>query len=829
MNLTNDVDKAIAKSKKIALDYKSSIITPEHLFLALIDDENFSAYQVLEEFSIKIDTVRKNIQDILRQYQGSINRKKSLSLSNEVEIILKNSKRFADETGEKEVDTDHVLLSIMTTKNNVINEMFSKIDMFLENLNYKITNSSGFRHPEEEENRSTTTPITKPSGKKIKTIEKFGDDITQKAKDGKLDPVIGRQVEIKRITQILSRRKKNNPILIGEPGVGKSAIVDALAQRIVNGDVPNNISNKRIFTLNMGALIAGTKYRGEFESRLRGIIKEIEENQDIILFIDEIHTIIGAGSAQGSLDASNMLKPALAKGTFQCIGATTLEEYRKHIEKDGALERRFQKIVVEPTNVDETIEILNNIKERYEDFHMVKYTNDAIESCAKLTSKYINDRFLPDKAIDALDEAGAKVHVDNGSKTPKSLKTIEEKISESENMKTECVNDQKFEDAAVWRDKERNLIKKLDNEKEKWQKIQNENRESVTKEDIAEVVSMMTKIPLDAVDDDESNKLKTLATKMKNIVIGQDDAVDKVVRSIKRSRIGIKDPNKPVGSFMFLGSTGIGKTHLAKVLARELFGSEENLIRIDMSEYMEKHTVSKLIGAPPGYIGYDDGGELTEAVRRKPYSIILLDEIEKSHEDVFNILLQILDDGVLTDNYGRKVNFKNTIIIMTSNTGSRQLNDFGAGIGFQISNNNTQSKKNAVIDKELKRKFAPEFLNRIDELIMFNSLTKENIHRIIDIEIKFTLGRLKDIGYAVNITNSLRDYIFEKGWDADYGARPLKRAIQKYIEDTLTDAILEGDIKEGDKLSLRCVNDEITIKKLNKELPLTNEPEKLLT
>ncbi len=833
MNFNKDVDRVISNSKTIALEYKSVEIEPEHLFLALIDDENFRAYQILKEIDIRISTIKKTIQDalVMRNQLEHVQvkgRKDKIQLSQEVTVILENCLIIVNNMEDTVIDTDVVLLSLINTKNNILNDMFSKIDegKIIKKLHEKVTGiSDSADWEEDDENISSKDKSSNNKNKKTKFIEQFGDDITKKAKEGTLDPVVGRKIEIKRISQILSRRKKNNPILIGEPGVGKSAIVEGLAQRIVDGNVPNNIKDKRIFTLNMGALIAGTKYRGEFESRLRGIIKEIEETNNIILFIDEIHTIIGAGSAQGSLDASNMLKPALARGTFQCIGATTLEEYRKHIEKDGALERRFQKVVVEPTTVEETIEILNQLKSRYEDYHKVIYTDDAIEACVKLTDKYMNDRFMPDKAIDALDESGAKVHVDSNSSQPKSISIIESKIAEAERKKTDCVDEQKFEKAASWRDKERNLSEQLKILKSEWNEKLDENRETVTKEDIAEVVSMMTKIPLDAVDDDESNKLKNLGTKMKNIVIGQDDAVDKIVRSIKRSRIGIKDPNKPVGTFMFLGPTGIGKTYLAKVLANELFGSEENLIRIDMSEYMEKHSVSKLIGAPPGYVGYDDGGELTEAIRRKPYSIVLLDEMEKAHPDVFNILLQVLDDGILTDSYGRRVNFKNAIIIMTSNTGSRQLSDFGTGMGFSTNANskNLQDKQNAVISKELKKKFAPEFLNRIDELIMFNSLQKDDIHRIIDIEIKSTLNRLKEIGYIVNITKSLKDFLFVEGWDSEYGARPLKRAIQRYIEDTLTDAILDGDIKTGEKISLRSKDGEVTIVHLNKELPPKNE------
>jgi ATP-dependent Clp protease ATP-binding subunit ClpC len=829
MNLTIDVEKAIKKSKQFALDYKSNQIDAEHLFLALIDDENFTSYREMMELGVDIITVRKSVKDILTFRQQTIitlsdNTKGSITFSPEVDAILKKSHDISNEMGDSVVDTDVVLLSILNTKNNIINDLFSKVvESFLEQINSQITGKNM-----SDSNDDMLPPgdkvEPKSSKKKQKLIEQYGEDITKKARDGKLDPVIGRKIEVKRISQILSRRKKNNPVLIGEPGVGKSAIVEGLAQRIVDGQVPNNIKDKKIYTLNMGALVAGTKYRGEFEERLRGIVKEIEADTDIILFIDELHTIMGAGSAQGSLDASNMLKPALARGTFQCIGATTLEEYRKSIEKDGALERRFQKVVVDPTTVEETIEILKVLKDRYEDHHMVEYTPEAIEACVILTDKYMNDRFMPDKAIDALDEAGAKIHVDFNSadKMPKNFKVLEEKIRTIKLEKTDCVKEQDFEKAASWRDKERNLTETLIKEKTKWESNLNQNREIVEKSDVAEVISMMTKIPVDAVDADESDKLKKLGTKMKNIIIGQDDAVDKVVRSIKRSRIGIKDPKKPVGTFMFLGSTGVGKTYLAKVLAKELFGSEEKLIRIDMSEYMEKHAVSKLIGAPPGYVGYDDGGELTEAVRRNPYSIILLDEMEKAHPDVFNILLQVLDDGILTDSFGRRVNFKNTIIIMTSNTGSRRLNDFGTGMGFSTKATKTdiQSKRNAVIDKELKKSFAPEFLNRVDELVMFNSLSKDNILKIIELELKESLGRLKEIGYNVNITDSLKDFIFQEGWDADYGARPLKRAIQRYIEDALTDAILDGDIVVGDRVSVRYKNKEVTIKVLNKkELP----------
>jgi len=843
MKYSKDVEQVLNKSKEISLKFQSTTIDPEHLFLGLIADNSFLSYQILDDLNIKIPTVKKSIEDILIFKQknfetdGDTQRKTPVKMSNEVSVILTNSEALVADIGESQVDSDIVLFSVINTKNNVINDMFSKVDSFIENIKSRIMGNYGTPETTDTESSiddsdSYNDEITKEvpkmkTKKKQKLIEEFGDNITKRAKEGKLDPVVGRKIEIKRISQILSRRKKNNPVLIGEPGVGKSAIVEGLAQLIVKGKVPNNIKNKEIYALNMGALVAGTKYRGEFEARLRGIVEEIEENPNIVLFIDEIHTIIGAGSAQGSLDASNMLKPALARGTFQCIGATTIEEYRKHIEKDGALERRFQKIAVDPTTVEETIKILKNLKSRYEEFHTVSYTDDAIEACVNLTDKYMNDRFMPDKAIDAMDEAGAKVHVD--SKIPQSLIHLEEKIADCESKKSASVKEQKFEKAASWRDKERNLIEQLEIEKKKW-KTEDKNREIVNKEDIAEVVSMMTKIPLDAVDDDETNKLKKLAGKMKNIIIGQDDAVDKIVRSIKRSRIGIKDPKRPVGSFMFLGSTGVGKTYLAKMLAKELFGSEDSLIRIDMSEYMEKHAVSKLIGAPPGYVGYDEGGELTEAVRRKPYSIILFDEMEKAHNDVFNILLQVLDDGTLTDSNKRRVNFKNCLIIMTSNTGSRKLKDFGTGMGFQSLENSRdlQEKKNSVIDKEVKKTFTPEFLNRVDDIVMFNSLSKDNIYKIIDLEMKESLSRLKSIGYTISVTKEIKEFLFKKGWDADYGARPLKRSIQTYIEDVLTDAILDGEIVVGDRISLRVVDDKVFLKKLQNKKRLSLNDNKLL-
>ena len=810
MKQSKEVEKAIIESKAIAFEIKSKTIRPEHIFLAFINDEESTVYHVLHDMNLNIDAIKKTLKDwsIALQYQiGEFKLKSNSVIALELETtkILKKSIDFATEMKASEVSSEHVFFSILDNTENLVTELFKKSPDTYRNLKLRLKNEDEtFNNDlDMDEEHEISKDKTNSKNSKTKLIEQFGTDLTKLAKEGLLDPVVGRKNEIKRISQILSRRKKNNPVLVGEPGVGKSAIAEGIAQLIVEGKVPESLKNKKIITLDMGSLVAGTKYRGEFEQRLRGIIKEMEENRNIILFIDELHTIIGAGSAQGSLDASNMLKPALGRGTFQCIGATTLDEYRKYIEKDAALERRFQKIVVDPTSKSETLEILKNLKERYEDYHSVTYTDDALKACVDLTDKYMSEKHMPDKAIDAMDEAGAKVHVNKTINTPKKIQDLEKKIQKTSTEKQKYVNEQKFELAAEKRDSERELLKELEVEKNIWTADQSKFRDAVTKDDVAEVVALMTKIPVDNVSTDENNKLKLMSSKVKGIVIGQDEAVDKLVRAVKRARIGIKDPSKPVGSFIFLGPTGVGKTWLAKVLAKELFGSETSMIRIDMSEYMEKHTVSRLVGAPPGYVGYEDGGELTEAVRRKPYSIILLDEIEKAHPDVYNILLQVLDDGVLTDNNGRRVDFKNTIIIMTSNAGSRKVKDFGTGIGFSLSTDNSEKDKNGVINKELKKIFSPEFLNRVDEVIVFNSLSKENIGNIVDVEIKTTINRLKDIGYEINITPSLKDYLFEQGYDQEYGARPLKRAIQKNIEDRITDAIINEEIKIGDRISLR--------------------------
>ena len=692
----------------------------------------------------------------------------------------------------------------------------------VEGRDYVSPNIKAAVDDDDDDSPSFGSSSRKPDSKsRTPVLDTYSRDLTKMAEEGKLDSIIGREKEIERVSQILSRRKKNNPILIGEPGVGKSSIAEGLALRIVQRKVSRILFNKRIVMLDLASMVAGTKYRGQFEERIKALMAEMEKEPDIILFIDEIHTIIGAGGASGSLDASNMFKPALARGEIQIIGATTLDEYRKHIEKDGALERRFQKVIVEPASADETIQIIANIKDKYESHHNVIYTEEAIKACVDLTDRYVTDRFLPDKAIDALDEAGSRVHISN-IVVPQVITDIENKIAEIKEKKNQVIRSQKYEEAAKLRDVERQLNENLEVERKKWEEECANNRQTVTEDNVAEVVSMMTGIPLQKVSENETSKLAKMQESIIGKVIGQDDAVKKIVKAIQRGRVGLKDPNKPIGSFMFLGPTGVGKTQLAKVLAKYLFDSEDSLIRIDMSEYMEKFAVSRLIGAPPGYVGHDEGGQLTEKVRRKPYSVVLLDEIEKAHPEVFNLLLQVLDDGQLTDSLGRKVNFKNTIIIMTSNTGSRQLKDFGTGVGF-----NTKSKEdrkgeesNAVIDKELKKKFAPEFLNRIDDVVMFNSLEKEDINKIINIELEKLVDRVQKMEFELEITEVATDYIASQGFDPQYGARPLKRAVQRYVEDVLTEEIIQQNPAKGSKLLLDYNSEEdkmvVTISKKKK-------------
>ena len=713
------------------------------------------------------------------------------------------------------------MLAILHDDNNIVSQRLEyegiNYDIFKSKLKgTDVTKSNPFKEndiveepkdtlfdDDEFEEVKPKEPVHKSSNVKSKTpvLDNFGRDLTRAAEEKRLDPIVGREKELERVSQILSRRKKNNPVLIGEPGVGKSAIAEGLALRIVQRKVSRALYNKRVIMLDLASVVAGTKYRGQFEERIKSILNELEKNPDIILFIDEIHTIVGAGNANGSLDASNMLKPALARGELQCIGATTLDEYRQYIEKDGALERRFQKVLVEPTTPEETIEILNNIKDKYEDHHLVRYEPEAIEACVKLTERYMSDRCLPDKAIDALDEAGSRVHISNMN-VPSKITEYEQRLEEIRELKKVAIAEQKFEDAGELRSEELIILEKLEAEKKDWEENSNSNREVVTKENVAEVVAMMTGVPVQRIAHSESDKLMNMESELQGTVIGQDDAIKKIVRAIRRNRAGLKDPNKPIGSFIFLGPTGVGKTYLAKVLAKYLFDSEDALIRIDMSEYMEKFAVSRLVGAPPGYVGYEEGGQLTEKVRRKPYSIVLLDEIEKAHPDVFHLLLQVLDDGQLTDSLGRKVDFKNTIIIMTSNIGSRQLKDFGQGVGF-----GTQAKKDgkdeysrSVIENALKRSFAPEFLNRIDDVLIFNSLEKTDIHKIIDVELKKVYKRIEEMGYTLELTEKAHDYVAEKGWDDQYGARPLKRAIQKYVEDVLAEEIIKTKINIGEKI-----------------------------
>ncbi len=805
-------------------------IGTEHLMLGIIRDGEGTAIGVLKSLGINISDLRKMIESNIASPQPTS------PLLNENRIPFKKQAtrtlRIAQMEGKKlksdEVKTIHLLLSILLDKNNVVSttlkhflisyeiileEYLEIYDDVLAELDSPLDDDDDIFEQSDEPKKATGK-----SKSSTPTLDSFGRDLTKSASEGALDPIVGRQKEIERVSQILSRRKKNNPILIGEPGVGKSAIAEGLALRIVNRKISRVLFNKRIIMLDLAALVAGTKYRGQFEERMKAVITELEKNPDVILFIDEIHTLVGAGGASGSLDASNMFKPALARGELQCIGATTLDEYRQHIEKDGALERRFQKVMVEPTSTDETIEILQNIKNRYEDHHNVSYTDDAIDACVLLTDRYMNDRFLPDKAIDALDEAGSRVHITN-IEVPANILQLEEKMELIKKKKGKVIKKQDFEEAGRLRDKEKLLISQLDHAKDIWEKSLKSNKETVTEDHIADVVAMMTGIPVQRIAEQESNKLVCMGAELRKKVIGQDNAVDKIVKAIRRNRVGLKDPNKPIGSFIFLGATGVGKTHLAKELSKELFDTTEALIRIDMSEYMEKFSVSRLVGAPPGYVGYEEGGQLTEKVRRKPYSVILLDEIEKAHPDVFNLLLQALDDGQMTDSLGRKIDFKNTVIIMTSNIGSRQLKDFGQGVGFNTSAKKKGADKHSkgVIENALKKSFAPEFLNRIDDVIIFNNLSKDNIKQIIDIELDSLLKRISTLGYKITISDIAKDFVAEKGFDSHFGARPLKRAIQKYIEDPLAEDIINSNLKEGDTISIGVNKDGSALKiKLSK-------------
>jgi ATP-dependent Clp protease ATP-binding subunit ClpC len=812
------VKDVINFSREEALRLGNDYIGVEHLLLGLIREGEGLGIRVLKEFNLDFEQIRFQIESYLtKSANGTAKDLTNIPLVKQAEKVLKITYLEAKLFKSPVIGTGHLLLSILKDENNVACRTLNKYGIIYDNVKDEIEAMLEENSPSAEFPGSTDeggdagfaggsgsgSGPRKSSEAKSKTpvLDNFGRDLTKMAEADRLDPIVGRENEIERVSQILSRRKKNNPILIGEPGVGKSAIAEGLALRIVQRKVSRVLFGKRIVSLDLASLVAGTKYRGQFEERMKAVMAEIEKNRDIILFIDEIHTIIGAGGASGSLDASNMFKPALARGELQAIGATTLDEYRQYIEKDGALERRFQKVLVEPTTIDETVEILDNIKERYEDHHSVTYTPEAIKACVSLTDRYISDRHLPDKAIDALDEVGSRVHLKNIN-VPKEIIETEEKIEAVKEDKNEVIKSQQYEKAAELRDKEKKLQDKLEEQKLKWEEDTKNHRVTVTLENVADVVAMMTGIPVQRIAEKESGKLAKMAGDIKSQVIGQDEAVDKVVKAIQRNRAGLKDPNKPIGSFFFLGPTGVGKTQLAKVLAKHMFDTEDSLIRIDMSEYMEKFSISRLVGAPPGYVGYEEGGQLTEKVRRKPYSIILLDEIEKAHPDVFNLLLQALDDGHMTDGLGRKIDFKNTIIIMTSNIGARQLQDFGTGVGFGTAArlSNTDEDQKAVIQNALRKAFSPEFLNRVDDMILFKSLERESIHKIIDLELSHLYKRINDLGYEIDLKKDAKDFIVDKGYDSKFGARPLKRAIQKYVEDPLAEQIINSKISEGDKI-----------------------------
>jgi ATP-dependent Clp protease ATP-binding subunit ClpC len=801
------------------------------LMLGMIRDGEGVGIKLLKDLKINTQDLRKMIEQTLPVSMRKVNNLANIPLVKQAEKTLKLTYLEAKLFKAPQIGTEHLLLCILKDNDNIVSKILAKfgidymavkleLEGYMENP-HKIENATSNDDDENEESFNTGSggagAAKKPGESKSKTpvLDNFGRDLTKMAEDGKLDPVVGREKEIERVSQILSRRKKNNPILIGEPGVGKSAIAEGLALRIVQRKVSRVLFGKRVVTLDLASLVAGTKYRGQFEERMKAVMNELEKNPDVILFIDEIHTIIGAGGASGSMDASNMFKPALARGEIQCIGATTLDEFRQHIEKDGALERRFQKVIIEPATQEESLQILNNIKSKYEDHHNVTYTPEAIKACVTLTARYLTDRHLPDKAIDALDEAGSRVHITNIN-VPENVLELEKKMEDIKELKNQVVRSQKYEEAAKLRDTEKQLQAQLEEAKKAWEEETKLNRVTVTEDNVAEVVSMMSGVPVQKISQNEGDKLVKMVEMLQGKVIGQDEALKKVVKAIQRNRAGLKDPNKPIGSFIFLGPTGVGKTQLAKVLARHLFDNDEALIRIDMSEYMEKFAVTRLIGAPPGYVGYEEGGQLTEKVRRRPYSVVLLDEIEKAHPDVFNMLLQVLDDGQLTDSLGRKIDFKNTIIIMTSNIGARQLKDFGQGVGFgtQTRQESVEESNKGVVENALKKAFAPEFLNRIDDVVMFNSLGKEDIHKIIDIELNGLFGRVNNLGYTIKITDAAKDFIVDKGYDIQYGARPLKRAIQKYLEDPMAEEIIKSNLSEGDQIEIDFDNDkkEITVR-----------------
>jgi ATP-dependent Clp protease ATP-binding subunit ClpC len=824
-NFSTGVKDVINYSRQEAGRLHNSYVGVEHLLLGILRDRKSTAVSLIRSAGANPCDIKSDIEDEIRSEDLLSFSETSITIDKNVEKVLQLSLLESLNLHSKHTDTEHLLLSILKETDNIASQILASHGISYRTvfsllakpdgqyIPHTPENGSGFTEDEDDDddflrrkdsskgnsqqnaqrNATTDTPV----------LDNFGTDMTRAAEENRLDPIVGREKEIERLAQILSRRKKNNPVLIGEPGVGKSAIVEGLALRIIRKQVSRVLFDKRVISLDMASIVAGTKYRGQFEERMKAVMNEISRNPNIILFVDEIHTIIGAGGASGSLDAANILKPALSRGEIQCIGATTLDEYRKNIEKDGALERRFQKVIIDPTTPEETLQILKNIKSRYEDHHNVVYTDEALEACVKLTDRYISDRNFPDKAIDALDEAGSRVHIINII-VPSNIEELEAAIEDTKKMKLEAVKAQNFELAASYRDKERKELTQLDAVKQKWEETLHENREIVDGDKVAEVVAMMSGVPVQRIAKAENQKLLEMKDQLKGKIIGQDEAVDKVVKAIQRNRIGLKDPNKPIGTFMFLGPTGVGKTHLAKILAEYLFDSPDTLIRIDMSEYMEKFTVSRLIGAPPGYVGYEEGGQLTEKVRRKPYSVVLLDEVEKAHPDVFNLLLQVLDEGRLTDSLGRKVNFKNTLLIMTSNVGTRQLKDFGKGVGFAVPVTEAENKEfsRGVIQKALHRAFAPEFLNRVDDIVMFDQLEKASIYKIIDLELKGFYQRVENLGYRLVISEDAKEFIASKGYDVQYGARPLKRAIQKYLEDELAELIIQATVSEGDTIKV---------------------------
>ncbi|KAA9356981.1 ATP-dependent Clp protease ATP-binding subunit [Larkinella humicola] len=831
---SNRVKEVISLSREEALRLGHDYIGTEHLLLGMIREGEGVAVGLLKKLGISLDELRVTIEQATKgTATNNVKNLANIPLTRQSEKVLKITYLEAKIFKSPLIGTEHLLLSILRDEDNVATQILNKFnvnyEVIKEMLEYQSSGTRPHMGPEtddDDNDRGMFGSSSSGSGKDPKGSEKsrtpvldnFGRDLTKLAELGKLDPIVGREKEIERVAQILSRRKKNNPILIGEPGVGKTAIAEGLALRIVQKKVSRVLFGKRVVTLDLASLVAGTKYRGQFEERMKAVMNELEKSPEVILFIDELHTIVGAGGASGSLDASNMFKPALARGDIQCIGATTLDEYRQYIEKDGALARRFQVVMVDATSVEETIEILNNIKDKYEDHHHVNYTQEAVEAAVKLSERYISDRFLPDKAIDVLDEVGARVHISNIS-VPEDILRLEDSIENIKKEKNQVVKSQKYEEAAQLRDKEKRLIDQLDRAKLAWEEETKKKRYTVSEENVAEVVAMMTGIPTSRVATNEGAKLLNMAEQLTGRVIGQDKAVQKLVKAIQRTRVGLKDPKKPIGSFIFLGPTGVGKTELAKVLASYLFDKDDALVRIDMSEYMEKFSVSRLVGAPPGYVGYEEGGQLTEKIRRKPYSVVLLDEIEKAHPDVFNILLQVLDDGILTDGLGRRVDFRNTIIIMTSNIGVRDLKDFGSGIGFATrgKSENQDEIMKSTIQNALRKAFSPEFLNRLDDVIVFNSLQREDIHKIIDLMLGKLLGRVTSLGYKVELTEKAKDFLSEKGYDPQYGARPLSRAIQKFLEDPVAEEILKGDLKEGDVIMAdyeeNAENLTITVKK----------------